>query len=74
MNPYVEKFVLKARAWCEMPSADGVPLCARQATHVVEMRSERWQYNMAICDDCADYLETIRKENTNARNNNTTRT
>jgi len=56
MNPAFEKFVLKARPYCEMPSQDGAPMCARQATRVVVMRGERWHYNIAICDQCADYL------------------
>jgi hypothetical protein len=62
MNPAFEKFILKSRPYCEMPSQNGAPLCARQATRIVVMRSERWHYNIAICDQCADYLEARRQQ------------
>jgi hypothetical protein len=55
MDSAVEKLILKHRQWCEMPGADGVPRCGNKATHVVEVMGKKWQFKLAVCDNCAVY-------------------
>ena len=55
MDAKLEQFILRHRQWCEMPSAEGAPVCARVATHIVEVKGDKWHFNLAVCDECARY-------------------
>jgi hypothetical protein len=51
MNTAFEKFILKHRAICEMPSVDGVPMCMKPSTHLVQLSGKlMMMYTMAVCD------------------------
>ncbi len=53
MTKTLEKFILKSRVFCEIPDENGVPICMRHATHLVEVVGK---YTLAVCDQCAAYI------------------
>jgi hypothetical protein len=57
MNKHHERFLLKHRPYCEFPDASGAATCMRRSTRVIMLTGRRWNYQVAVCDDCADYAE-----------------
>jgi hypothetical protein len=56
MNKQVEKFIIRHRPWCEFPDKNGAPSCMNPATHVITLRGKSISYQVAVCDDCSQYV------------------
>lgn len=60
----IEKLILKARQWCEMPDAEGRPMHMERAKHIVQVKRKGFGYSVAACDACAAYLSKEKQQQT----------